>query len=156
MTQTASAPGNANASFRSAALALSLNVNGLSDDGAIQTATAYLLQNAMCPIGALTIPSPGASENATMFYTHGGFVVSAIRAVLVGSSSPSVTYTVKYGADRTSGTEVKTGGSTVTSTTTGTEVTTFNSAAIPANQWVWVETTAQSGTVSSINVSLFA
>lgn len=38
--------------------------------------------------------------------------------------------------------------------TTGSEVTSFNDATIPAGRWVWLETTAQSGTVGELSVSI--
>jgi hypothetical protein len=103
---------------------------------------------------ALTLPAPTATENVTLFYAARKLTVQSIRAVVRGAS-PSVTYTIRYGADRSgTGTEVKTGGSTVTSATSGDNVTTFDSATIPAGNWVWLRTTAKSGTVDEMNVTI--
>lgn len=106
-------------------------------------------------IKALSVESPSNSEDITMFFTDDAITVTQINAVLRGSSTPSVTWTVRHSTDRSAtGNEVVTSGTTTTSTTTGSEVTSFNDATIPAGSWVWLETTAQSGTVDEINVSL--
>ena len=47
-----------------------------------------------------------------------------------------------------------TGGRTTTSTTTGDVITTFNNAAIPANSYVWLTTTAVSGTVNTYHLTI--
>jgi hypothetical protein len=103
---------------------------------------------------SITIESPTASEDITLFFTDDAITVTQLNAVSVGSS-PSVTYTIRHGTDRSAaGNEVVTGGSTTTSTTTGNEVTSFNDATIPAGSWVWLETTATSGTVTNTNVTI--
>lgn len=104
---------------------------------------------------SLTVPSPGASENISWFYVETAITVTQLAAVLVGSASPSVTFSVRFGADRSAaGTEVITGGTTVTSVSVGTILNSFTVATIPAGVWVWLTTTAQSGTVTNLHVSL--
>lgn len=104
---------------------------------------------------SITVLSPGATEDDSMFFTDVAITVQKMVAVLTGSSTPSVTWTIRHSTDRSAtGNEVVTSGTTTTSVTTGSVVTTFNDATIPANSFVWLETTAQSGTVSSINISL--
>ena len=72
-----------------------------------------------------------------------------------GTTTPSVTWTIRFNSDvSATGTEVVTSGTTTTSISTGSIVTSFNNASIPANSWVWIETTAQSGTVPQMNVTL--
>jgi len=106
-------------------------------------------------IKGIGIESPGGSEDITMFFTDDAITITQMNAVLRGSSTPSVTWTVRHGSDRSAtGTEVVTSGTTTTSTTSGSEVTSFNDATIPAGSWVWLETTAQSGTVDEINVTI--
>lgn len=106
------------------------------------------------PTRALLVRNPTSSEDVTLFYTPVTIVVSAMQSVVLGST-PSVTWTIRYGADRSAaGTEVVTGGTTTTSTTTGLVTTTFNSATIPPG-WVWLKTTAKSGTVDQLLVSLW-
>ena len=75
---------------------------------------------------------------------------------MLGSATPSVTWTIRHHAtDRSNaGNEVVTGGTTTTSTTSGDDVTSFNDATIPADSFVWLETTAQSGTVDELSVSM--
>lgn len=105
---------------------------------------------------AISIQNPGSSEDASIFFTNVELTLSEIRAVLVGSSTPSVTWTVRWAADRSSaGTEAVTSGTTTTSTTTGDDVTSFNNDTVPADSFVWLETTAKSGTVAELHVSLY-
>ena len=90
-----------------------------------------------------------------MFYTPIAITVTEMVAVLVGSSTPSVTWTVRHSTDRSAtGNEVVTSGTATTSTTTGSVVTSFNDATIPADSFVWIKTTAQSGTVGQIQISV--
>lgn len=104
---------------------------------------------------AITLETPTSSENASIFFTDEAITVTKLAAVLVGSSSPSVTWTICHSTDRSAtGNEVVTSGTTTTSTTTGSVVTSFNDATIPANSFIWLKTTAQSGTVASLNVTI--
>lgn len=103
---------------------------------------------------AIEVENPSGSERITWFRTYKAHTVNEINAVLNGSSSPSVTFSVRYDADRSAvGTELLTGGRVLTNTTTGVsyapDVTT-----IPADVWVWLQTTAQSGTVLELNVAM--
>lgn len=102
----------------------------------------------------INLPLPTASENEFIFFTPVAITVTNTRAVLVGSASPSVTYNISFGTDRTSLTNVYTAGQTVTSTTTGTNASGVNDNTIPANSWVVLTTTAMSGTVTAINGSV--
>lgn len=101
-----------------------------------------------------TIENPTASENMGWFRTPVAITVTNTHAVLVGSASPSVTYQISFGTDITSLTNVYTAGQTVTSTTTGTAASGVNDATIPANSWIRITTSAQSGTVGQISLSL--
>ena len=104
---------------------------------------------------SITIEDPTASEDISAFFTNEAITVTEIRAVLVGSATPSVTWTVRHGTDRSAaGAEVVTGGTTTTSTTTGDDVTSFNDATIIADSFVWIETTAQSGTVDELHLTI--
>lgn len=101
------------------------------------------------------VSSPGAAEDITVFFTPVALTITKITAILTGSASPSVTWTIRFGTDRSAaGTEAVTGGTTTTSVTTGSVVTSFNATAIAANSFIWLKTTAQSGTVTSLNVSV--
>ena len=125
-----------------------LNANWASLDTLLKTLTGESK--------SIIIENPTSSEDISFFFTDVAMTVSKMRAVLVGSATPSVTWTVRYATSRSdTGTEVVTGGTVTTSTTTGSDVTTLDDPTIPANSYVWVETTAKSGTVDSININLF-
>lgn len=77
-----------------------------------------------------------------------------MRAVVKGTT-PSVTWTIRHGTDRSAaGAEVVTGGTTTTSESTGSDVTAFNDATIGADSHIWLETTAKTGTVDWISVTV--
>jgi hypothetical protein len=90
-----------------------------------------------------------------LFNADAGYTITEMDAVLRGSASQSITWTVRKGSDRSAaGTEVVTGGTTTTSTTTGSVVTTFNSATIAAGDYVWLRTTAKAGTVDEYHLTI--
>lgn len=99
------------------------------------------------------IENPTSSENMFFFRTDVAITITSVTAVLVGSGSPSVTYQINFGTDRTSGTNVYTAGQTVTSTTTGTAASGVNDATIPAGSWVWTTTSAATD-VTQLNLSI--
>jgi hypothetical protein len=103
---------------------------------------------------SITVQSPTASEDIGLFFTEVAITVEKMAAVCQGTS-PSVTWTIRHSTDRSAtGNEVVTSGTTTTSTTTGSIVTSFNDATIPADSFVWFETTATSGTVDDFNVTI--
>lgn len=100
----------------------------------------------------ITIEAPTASEDITFFYTPIAITVTEVRIVHVGTS-PSVTLVLKHATDRSAaGTDVTTSAA-FTNTTTGATAT-LSDATIPAGSYVWIETTAQSGTVNSMAIHL--
>jgi hypothetical protein len=105
-------------------------------------------------IKSISVLTPNTAENIAWFYAPRALVVSEIRSVVKGSS-PSVTFTIRYGTDRSgSGTEVVTGGTTVTNVTSGLSTTSFDSATISAGSFVQFRTTATSGTVDEVHVTM--
>jgi len=105
---------------------------------------------------AIIIESPTAAEDLSFFFTSVAFTITEMRAVLVGSSTPSVTWTLRHGADRSAvGSEAVTGGTVTTDTTAGSDVTIFDDADVATNSHLWIETTAKSGIVGSIVITLF-
>lgn len=103
---------------------------------------------------SITIENPTATEDLTMFYTDDAITVTKLVFVITGSTS--VTTTIRHSTDRNAtGNEVVTGGTTANSTTTGNVVTSFNDATIPADSFVWLETTALSGTPTTLSVTVF-
>ena len=111
-------------------------------------AAACLTASDIVSSKSVLIADPGSAEDATIFFTDQEISVNEIQAVLVGSASPSVT-------DRDAeGTELNPGGNTCDDTANGRLVDTLVNATVPADSWVWLETTAQSGTVTSLAVSV--
>ena len=105
---------------------------------------------------SIIIENPTAAEDISYFFTDKAITVRKIRAVLTGSASPSVTWTIRHGSDRAAaGSEIVTGGTVTVDTIAGSDVTSFDDATIAVNSHIWVETTAQSGTVNSIIITLF-
>lgn len=102
----------------------------------------------------IEIENPTASERILWFRTYVVTTVNEINAVLNGSLSPSVTFTVRFDADRSAvGTELLTGGRVLTNTTNGVSYVP-DVTEIPADVWVWLQTTAQSGTVLDMLVGM--
>jgi hypothetical protein len=100
------------------------------------------------------VENPSGSERLVWFKAYVATTVNTISAVLNGSSVPSVTFSVRFDADRSAtGTELLTGGRTLTNTTTGVDYVP-DVATIPAGSWVWIQTTAQSGTVLELAISM--
>jgi len=106
---------------------------------------------------AITIESPSTSEKVMMFFNTASMTVTEIRSVVAGTSSPARTFTVRYDTDFSqTGTQVASVLSN--NTTTGVSTTSFDNATIPANNFVWLTTTATSaaGTVTQLSVTLKA
>jgi hypothetical protein len=104
-------------------------------------------------IKAISLEFPGAAENILVFRAHEAMRLLGVRAVLVGSASPSVTFSIKSGSDRSSLTTTHTTSTAVTNTTTGTQLA-VSTPTIPAGSWVCLVSTAQSGTVTELDASL--
>ena len=109
---------------------------------------AQVVQTLQLTFGA----GSGADADTTAFTTsaiYGSFyndadtiVVTSMRSVLQGTS-PDVTYKVWYNDSlnvEAGATALNTAGNQVTSTTTGTNVTSITNTKIPPGVWVWVKT----------------
>lgn len=108
-------------------------------------------------IKSLIVENPSDSENIGFLLPFDRNIrIKKVAAVLPGgASTPSVTYSLRHDGDRSAaGTEVNVGGKVVTSTTTGDTVTTFNNPIVLANTYLWLTTTAKSGTVPQLEVYL--
>lgn len=107
---------------------------------------------------AITVESPTASEDIAMFYTNIAITVAEVRSVVRGTT-PSVSFTIRHGTDRSgTGNTVTSTPMTCTNTTSGLSTTVFTGGdpTIPAGSWVWLETTATSGTVEEFSVTIRA
>lgn len=103
----------------------------------------------------LSILNPTTTaENITVLFANSALTITRIIAVSRGTT-PSRTWTLRKASDRSAtGTEVVTGGTTTTNTTTGQLITSFNSASIPASNFLWFTTTAGSGTVTELSITI--
>jgi hypothetical protein len=100
---------------------------------------------------SITVEDPTSAEDIGIMRTDFAITITRETCVVVGSSTPSVTITLRHGTDRSAaGNELNTSGNAITSTTSGNEDTTFNDATIVADSFLWLETTAQSGTVDEV------
>lgn len=103
---------------------------------------------------SLTINSPVALDELTVFFTTKKINISEIVSVVKGIS-PSATFTIRFGVDRSStGAEVVIGGIISSNTTTGLVTTIFNNPIIPQDNFVWVVINTVSGTVDQLHVSM--
>jgi len=100
----------------------------------------------------VTIEAPTSADDITIFRTDVAITVREVIAVSTGTT-PSTTYVLRHGTDRDdAGTLVTTSAST-TSKTTG-DTATLSDATIPADSWVWLETTDASGTGVTLSVDI--
>ena len=99
---------------------------------------------------SLTLRATTDSEDVTLMVVTKSIDTMSAHTLVVGTS-PSVTWSLKYGTDRTAaGTELT--GGTTTSTTS--EVATAIGTSLSAGDIVWLETSATGGTVSELHMTL--
>jgi hypothetical protein len=99
-----------------------------------------------------TLESPTSSDDITIFRTDVDITVQEVIAVSVGTS-PSTTYQLKHSTDRNAAGNALTTSAVTTSKTNG-DTATLSDATIPANSWVWFETTAATGTNVRITIDI--
>jgi len=99
-----------------------------------------------------TLEAPTATDDITIFRTDVDITVQEVIAVSVGTS-PSTTYQLKHHPTRSNAGNALTTSSTTTSTGTG-NVATLSDATIPANSWVWYESTAATGTNVKLTIDI--
>lgn len=102
------------------------------------------------------IQLPGAAEDITLIVASNvQRSIKQIGVVLRGSDTPSVTWTLRHGSDRSAtGTEVITGGTVTTNVTTGVTFIEFDSAKILPGEHLWLETSDVSGTVNEFALTV--
>ncbi len=101
----------------------------------------------------ITILEPTTSEDISYFYSMKGIKIEEVRAIVRGTT-PSLTWTIRFASDRSAaGTELVASGSTTTNTSTG-DVIALEQDHLPQGVFLWVETTASSGTVDEVELYL--
>ena len=99
---------------------------------------------------SITIAGPQIGDSFTLFRTSGSTTIASAVALVSGGS---VTYELRYAADRTTAGTLATVSDTVTNTTTGDSATVQNQP-IPSGRYVWLNITAVTGTVNEFNLSV--
>lgn len=99
---------------------------------------------------AITISQPKANDQFTLLYTQNETTLTQVVAVVRGTNSPSATFELRYGTDRSAAGTLATTSTAVTSTTTGNSVPIQNMP-IPANNFLWIVVSAVSGQVEELN-----
>lgn len=92
--------------------------------------------------------TPSASEDVTLFYTDRDITIREVAAAILGTT-PSVTYSIRYDPDRSA-----TGTVAHSETLTADGVVTEVEVEVPAASWVWLETSAASGTIADFGVTI--
>ena len=104
---------------------------------------------------SITIETPTASEDIGLQRFNVPITITKIVGVLTGDYT-SVTINPKFSTDRSAaGTAVLSSATAITSTTTGTVITSFGDATIPADSFLWLETTAKTGTAGNLELTVF-
>lgn len=101
---------------------------------------------------SITIAEPQTGDSFTLFRTTRQTTISSVVGLVAGTT-PSVTYELRYAADRSTAGTLATASDTVTNTTTG-DAATVQNQPIPAGRFVWIEITAVTGTVDEFNLSI--
>ena len=108
-------------------------------------------------VKGITLVSPTSSENATIFYTTQAITIEEVRGVLLGSSQ-SVTLVLNYGSSRATADGTIVASNTFDSGDSGYQTTgftfTLNTTSIPANSYIWLTTSAASGTINDFNLTI--
>lgn len=103
------------------------------------------------PPKAITIAQPKANDQFTLFYTQQTTTLTQVVAVVRGINSPSATFELRYGTDRSAPGTVATISKTITNTTIG-ELVTIQNMPIPADNFLWIVVSAASGQIEELNV----
>jgi hypothetical protein len=125
-----------------------ISTNQINLGTGILTATGNSLYiNGVSPpfTKSITVETPAAADNLTLFYTAQNISVSSLDSIVSGANT-SVSYTVRSGPQRTgNGYELVVGGTTVTDTSSGSHVTSLTNPVITGGNWTWLSVTGITG-----------
>ncbi|MBX3288394.1 MAG: hypothetical protein KF855_03520 [Acidobacteria bacterium] len=136
----------------SGANALTLTTTGATNVTLPTTGT--LITKATTYQSTLVIDDPVETDSVVAFFANEEIDPVNLVSVLVGSSDPEVTWRVCYNASRSGTCNVIDASYTTTSTTTAEVDDPSFFGTIPANNWVWIEVTGNSGIVDQIAITL--
>lgn len=100
---------------------------------------------------ALSVIDPQSGDTRSFFYTDVALTVSEIRSVIVNGSS--VEYEIVYASTKDAGSPTVIAGETTTNVTVG-SVPTITTSVIPANNWVWLNLVAVTGSVTEFTTNM--
>jgi hypothetical protein len=99
------------------------------------------------------LASPQVNDRRILLRAPQALTISRIDAVLTGGTSPSVSFSLRHGADvSAAGTAVTSTPMTVSSTTTGATNTNLLNPQLVGDHWLWLEITAVSGSPAALSV----
>jgi hypothetical protein len=103
---------------------------------------------------SLVLYNPSSSENISVTYFKNAVTITQVSDAIQGST-PSVTYQINHASTRNDGSPnaVFGSGRTLTSAS-GATTTSFSDATIPAGSWVWLTTSAASGTITDTAITI--
>ena len=103
----------------------------------------------------ITVELPTSSEDLDIWFTNVAVTVVAVEGVINGgASTPTVTCSILHNTDRSAAGNQAVNAQAVTSITTGDSLTLGGDTTIPADSFVWLETSAQSGTTPIISLTV--
>ncbi len=103
----------------------------------------------------LTVESPTSSEDIDIWFTNIAITIVAVEGVINGgASTPSVTCSILHNTDRSAAGNQAVNAQAVTSITTGDSLTLGGDTTVPANSFIWLETTGQNGTTPIITLTV--
>ncbi len=107
------------------------------------------------PPQVVWLASPQANDRRILLRAPQGLTISRVDAVLTGGTSPSVSFSLRHGADvSAAGTAATSDPITAISTTSGSGSTSFQSPEIAEGHWLWLQVTAASGSPTGLSVSI--
>jgi hypothetical protein len=105
------------------------------------------------------LASPQANEKRILLRAPQALTISRVDAVLTGGSSPSVSFSLRHGADvSTAGTVVSSSPLMASSanggSSTGAGFSALLNPQVPSAHWLWVEVTSVSGSPFGLALAL--
>lgn len=134
------------------------------EEEALYTISAGSIEESLVPVAlasasgeykSISIDTPTGADNLTMFYTTRPIEVKQLISVVTGTGGPSVTWSIRFSANRNaSGTEVLPGGITTTSIGLAQINSNFPNSHIPAGSFLWFTSTGVTGNPTALDVTL--
>lgn len=101
----------------------------------------------------LEITNPTGAENRTLLFTPKEITIAQIDDVVVGLT-PSVSWNINFAPTRNGVPTLLFNVDRTTNSEAGSSTATFDNPVIPAGSWVWLTTSAMSGTVNSLDIQV--